>query len=463
MKKKYIITLSIIVLLLVGTLSLGTGYGLWLSSKNTEESNIQSIDCFKVYYDNNGIIELSKIKPVLETEGESTSPYTITITNTCEDAREVQIRLNTTKQTTVNVNALTITTAGDIELPKTLYKNLENTKTSEEEVSVSRLLGKAKIEPNETIRTNVRLWFDEKKLPTVQNNKNYYKGHIEIIDSERAIKPTLYETILKDPQSIDKKAAHDYGEISVAEDGMYSIAAPNGKYYYYRGVVTNNYVKFGNNVWRIVGVNPDKSIKLILDKSAATMAYSLHSNAIDYTGLKYVYNREAVNNEINTYLLDWYEKNVKSYNLDNYVVNYNFCNDSSYRRQGSKIWFGAYDRLADEEKKPSAICPATKADFGGAYNQKVGLITADEVVLAGGEFGINNYNYFLYNGGSFFTSSPLEFQGNKAYMAIVTNTGSLESGKTDEEYDVRPVINIISSLTYEGSGTAANPYVINIK
>ena len=48
MRKKYTITLSIIALLLVATLSVGTGYGVWLSSKQAEETNTKNIECFKI-------------------------------------------------------------------------------------------------------------------------------------------------------------------------------------------------------------------------------------------------------------------------------------------------------------------------------------------------------------------------------------------------------------------------------
>ncbi len=56
MRKKFKILLSLLALLLVATLSVGTGYGVWLSSKQTEDTNTMRIDCFKIYYENDGII-----------------------------------------------------------------------------------------------------------------------------------------------------------------------------------------------------------------------------------------------------------------------------------------------------------------------------------------------------------------------------------------------------------------------
>jgi len=461
MQKKYIVTLIVIMTLLVATLFVGTGYGVWLSSKTPTENNTRNIACFKVYYDNDGIIEQSKIKPVINSDDKAISPYTVTVTNTCPVAKEVQIRLNTVETTTIDINALTLKISGNIEKNNTLYKNLEGTKTEEEGIKASKLLGKIKIEPNETVRTNIRIWFDEKKAPNVTDKNNYFKGHIEIIDSESAIKPTLLETLLANKDSVDKKKAPSFEGAAYNEEGLYSINAPGGKYYYYRGVVNNNYVSFANKIWRIVGINPNNTIKLILSDSINNIKYGKDHKYMDYVGFTYDYNKVQVNNDINNQLINWYKANIGNTAYDKHVANYSFCNDASLKTSGKTTTFGGANRLTDEIK-PIVSCPAKTADFGGVYNQKVGLITADEVVLAGGALETNNYNYYLFNGTTFFTSTPYEFTSNTAYVFAVTNTGSLDKVKTDSVNGMRPVINISGELTFEGSGTQNNPYVINL-
>ncbi len=461
MKKGYIISLFIIGLMLVATLSVGTGYGVWLSSKTQEETNTRRIDCFKVYYENDGIIELSKIKPVINSNGEETSPYTVTITNTCAQKKEVQVRLNTVKTTTIDVNALVLKTSGNIENNTILYKNLETTKTEEEDIKTSKLLGKVTIEPNETIRTNIRMWFDEKKIPNINEKTNYYKGHIEIIDSNQAIKPSIYETVLKDPEIVDKKEKPNYNEASLTDEGLYSVKVGNNKYYYYRGVVNNNYVKFANETWRIVGINPDKSIRLVLENSIGIRKYSNAHNYADYTGYKYVYNKVDKNNDITNILLSWYNSRLKE--LDKYIVNSRYCNDTSSTTTKNHTYYGAYTRLMDEDTSPTITCPATKVDFGGQYTQKIGLLTADEVVLAGANSNSNNYSFYLYNGEGFFTGSPSDFFQNNAYMIVVGNNGRLSKDKTDSEHGIRPVININGNLTFTGSGTKDNPYILDLE
>ena len=444
----------------MGAVTIGTGYGLWEASRNSYLSNATTLNCFQIYFENQGLITMTNIKSMVNSEGEETPPYTITITNICNDAKEMQLRLNIQKETTADIGALTIKAAGNIEKNTILYKNLDNTKTSDKNTAASKLVGKVRLEPKETIRTNVKLWFDERKAPNMDSN-SILRARFEIIDTESSIKATLTETILQEAEFIDSKDAPNFELASYGEEGLYSINMPEGKYYYYRGVVNNNYVRFANRVWRIVGINPDNSVKLILDSSVVETNYSNRSNSMDYTGYKYVYNQENVNNEIENYLENWYRENIYERGFDGYVVEEDFCNDSSNRRVNYVTIFGAYDRLVNG-KMPEATCPSTTADFGGIYNQKIGLITADEVALAGGLYGMNNYNYYLYNGDTFYTASPAEYVNNAANVFVVTNTGAIAIERTDSNLAVRPVINLISTVTYQGAGTVDNPYIIDI-
>ena len=100
MKKKYILSLIVIGILFALTLTIGTGYGLYLSTSVKNETNATTLDCFKAYFSHSDIIELKNINPVVNDEGKETSPYTLTITNICEETKELQIRLNVLSETT---------------------------------------------------------------------------------------------------------------------------------------------------------------------------------------------------------------------------------------------------------------------------------------------------------------------------------------------------------------------------
>lgn len=460
MRKKYVLALVTIGILFAFTLTIGTGYGLYMSTNNPNISNATKIDCFEIYYPHNSdIIEMKNITPVINEEGEESSPYTLTITNICKETKELQVRLNILPETTFETDALTIKAAGNIELETVLYKNLPNTKTTNSEVVSSKLIGKIAIEPNETIRTNIKLWFDEKKASEL-TKEDIFKSQFELVDTASTEKSSFAEILLLNNNIVDT-ANINYSTASYSSEGLVQISTDEGTSYYYRGIVNNNYVRFANQNWRIVGINPDKSVKLILEKSSTSMSYSAFTNAMDYTGLKYIYNNETINNNVSTYLEQWYQTNIINNNLDNYVTAQSYCNDSSYFINSYHTYFNGYTRLITD-KRPSIICPTTNADFGGIYKQKIGLITADEIAIAGGVHNISNYNYYLYNGETFFTMTGSEYFNYIANLFIVTNTGAISTAPTTSVYGIRPVINIEPTTTVSGAGTTANPYTIDI-
>ncbi len=461
MKKKYVLSLVLIGIMLLFTLTIGTGYGLWVSVQKDDSKNATTLDCFKVYFSTQtDTIEMKNINTIVNEESTEVSPYTLTITNICDTDKELQLRLNVLKETTATINALTLEAAGNIEQETILYKNLKSTKTTDEEIINSKLIGLISVKPNETVRTNIKMWFDEKKAPNMPKDA-YFKGKFQLIDTASAIKYTFDEIILNEASENDSKESPEFNSASYKAEGLYLVKANGGNNYYYRGVVNNNYVKFAGYTWRIVRINPDKTIRLVLDKSAGTTNYSSKKNYMDFTGFKYLYNDEYINNNVTTYLENWYRTTLSNRGYDKYIVESNYCNDSSNYIENYHTYFNTYKRVAKGNNAPTLTCPATTADFGGSLKLKVGLLTADEIIMAGGAYGVNNQSYYLYNGESFFTMSGADFYRNNANMFIVTNTGSLTTSAPTNQHGIRPVINLISGLTVSGSGTINDPYTID--
>ena len=59
---------------------------------------------------------------------------------------------------------------------------------------------------------------------------------------------------------------------NTADVGMFSDVDDQGDSFYYRGSISNNYVKFANKIWRVIRVNGDGSVRMIYDGTSA------HSN-----------------------------------------------------------------------------------------------------------------------------------------------------------------------------------------
>lgn len=459
MKNKYKISLVIIGFLIAITITIGSSYSVWQADNKESNYNTETLQCFKVYFSNGDTYEQTKIKSVVNEEGKKTPPNTIAVTNICSETKELQIRLNILDGNTINTKALTIDASGHLEQDTVLYSALENKKTTMENATASKLIGLIKVEPNETVRTNIKLWFDERKAPIIDPEK-VFKAKYELIDTASSIKPNFGETLLKYKDKVDAKQAPNFGTIATTEDGIYVLNENDNKTYYYRGAQTNNYVYFANQLWRIVSIDSKNQVKLITDKSTTFTKYSKYNNEMDFVGLKLIFNGVQTNSEVNNYLNSWYQTNITATGLDKYVVETPICNDTNHTKQIFRTQFAAYGRLITN-KTPSLACQTTNADFGGIYNQKVGLITADEVALAGGVYNTNNQNYYLANGENFYTMTPAEFYQFKTNLFGVNNMGSMMMTVPTNIYGIRPVIVLTSDITVSGEGTQSNPYTID--
>ena len=95
----------------------------------------------------------------------------------------------------------------------------------------------------------------------------------------------------------------------------------------------------------------------------------------------------------------------------------------------------------------------------GVLTYGIGLVTTDEVVLAGG-WSSSNSNYYLHSGQNYWTMSPGYFSGY--YYALERIVGS--SGAADRYFSIyntrgaRPVLNLSSEILNNGNGTASDPY-----
>ena len=119
---------------------------------------------------------------------------------------------------------------------------------------------------------------------------------------------------------------------------------------------------------------------------------------------------------------------------------------------------------------PTLACPNVSDRFtvdssagNGLLNAPVGLITADEVAMAGGKTGTQNTLYYLYAGHVYWTMSPSLFgNGAHAHEMLVTDSGALSSRDAYAGNGVHPVINLKSkNLSFSGLGTYDKPYEVS--
>ena len=244
--------------------------------------------------------------------------------------------------------------------------------------------------------------------------------------------------------------------------------------------------------WKIVRVNGDGSLRLIYNGTSVThpefegdiatsnsvgiSSYNLEYNDPKYTGYTYDNGTDSfIKREVDT----WYENALGSTIYDSKVIGGRFCSDSSGYKTASEYGFSgmdgmnvfaSYDRLGQsmtnyaKSNSPTLKCPSTSESYGGSYRLKAGLITADELVLAGENPGVvsNSYLNIVANGDMtyYWSMTPAVFNDGDA--SVWFERGDLYNYYVVNYYAVRPVINVTTDNGFtSGDGTASSPYVIS--
>ena len=246
--------------------------------------------------------------------------------------------------------------------------------------------------------------------------------------------------------------------------------------------------------WKIVRINGDGSLRLIYNGTSVSpdnsdlahsyavgiSPYNLESNDPKYTGYTYDNGTDSfIKKEVDT----WYKNTLGSSGYDSKVSSGRFCSDSSgyktapeYGNLGgdeNTYLYASSDRLDQAEgttayakpNAPTLSCPATEETYGGSYRLKAGLITADELVLAGSlpYMGGENDSYLAIgtNNMLYWSMTPSVF--DISYADVWAEFGYLYGSLGVNDYDaVRPVINVTTENGFtSGDGTLENIYVIS--
>ena len=334
--------------------------------------------------------------------------------------------------------------------------------------------------------------------------------------------PPAYITLLKaygGKDNITELPDSAFANVTTANDkGMYKKADDLGTSYYYRGAVDNNWVKFGKEgdkdiYWRIIRINGDGSIRMIYSGTTAptestkvvmtgtgtqitvdntnTFKFNSSHNNPSYVGYMFTEGQQHGNgtpSTIKTAIDNWYKTTtLETDATTKELVSQDqiFCNDRSATTSDSgtpgeisgsmststTYYYGAYVRLITN-KRPQLKCPtesdkftSRKSSIGNkALTYPVGLITADEVAMAGGKDRTGNSTYYLHTNQNYWSGSPYYFYRGRsdAYEFIVYNIGNF--GATYVHYTTtgaRPVVSLSSKAKLSGNGTYSKPYTVS--
>ncbi len=283
--------------------------------------------------------------------------------------------------------------------------------------------------------------------------------------------------------------------------------------------------------WRIIRINGDGSLRMIYDGTQAYenrngvyeyqknnadrfiktgQAFNANSKDAKYVGYKYggqagiastsksQAEEKTTDSDIKVAVEAWYEANLKD--EDKYLADGTFCIDRSISANPQEWWssepaldgsqdlrgygqnntaYGGYRRFVGSKKTntPQFTCPRGE----DILTEKIGLITADEVVAAGASTNpeLNSQTLYHYlkksSNISYWTLSPSYFSEEYYFGgAMVTTVNDLGTANYGDAFDlglmsvssrlsVAPVINLsaeyVSKLT--GEGTTSSPFELS--
>lgn len=197
--------------------------------------------------------------------------------------------------------------------------------------------------------------------------------------------------------------------IAYENEGLYMM----GSDFVFKGNVKSNYVSYSDKLWRVVKINSDGSIRLVLDSAATASVYS-YTDVIYETSEVYNY----LINDFSSQLID----------SDKYLADFTVCSD---------IVTDLTNISCDKKIE----------------KQKVGLVSVEDFT---GSL-LNEKSYFNSESAIWMINSSDEKQ-----MWVVYNS-KLSKVSINERYGVRPIIVLNSNVKIKsGEGTNSNPYVLEV-
>ena len=530
-KKKYLI-LGIIILLVLGGVTVA--YLTWSSDKINIGLNS---DCFTIDYTKGGDINNASVKLMNESdlidsnnkftikEGIALTYANIGIKSTCGIEGYGSLYLNITSLSDA------FTTGNSVGALK--YAILKNTSTST--VSVTDLLNQSfDIEKTGSITSTGTKKILTKQLSNTEINKyiiviyidktlagndvigSTFSGKISAEADQGSFSNYTLQKLhsLNSTIVLDTTKTPDFSTVSGnsgvkhndndgtsvpnqgdGTKGIYSSVDDFGTTYYFRGDVDNNYLSFAGQMWRIVRINGDGSIKIVTQDSVGNSAYNTSRNDNAYVGYMYgtpgsssyaETHKNTNNSTIKTYLDNWYNSNLSSY--ADYIEDTIYCNDrsissitgsingSTFTNEGyatdNTLYMSA--ERNNTNHSPSLKCSNVNDRFtvstskgNGALTVPIGLLTTDEVAFAGAYVNdlmsgtyITNGSYYLYLSDWCWTMTPSNFAGGGADVDGVIYEGGVGDTNVHRNSAVRPVVSLNADAITGGDGTMNNPFTV---
>ena len=498
MKKKHVI---VSVVLLIGAIMVGStlAWWTWSTSSNEQTNVVVTVGGITINYE----------------DGEDITNNNLIPTSTKEKGISKDITVSSTGLVYLDLNMAIVTLDSglkDASFKYELYNgndlvtggNFFNSNVGD---NIELLKG---VEVNSTPTTyTLYIWIDgNMDNPNTMYNQDFaFRLNANATDEVQLISGAeLVEQIKTQVNS----ETPNFANIATTDEGIYSAQDDYGTSYYFRGAVTNNYVKFADFYWRIIRINGDGTIRLIYDGTSAhangesstdrqigTSAFNATYGDNAYVGYMMGIDNQCASttscsgstkttsysqahsntydSHIKTYVDNWYKTNIQDAGYSDKVADVIYCNDrqiDTVSGYGNALGYGTNQtaympryRLYTN-KSPILTCTNQNDRFtvedtskgNGALTYPVGLITADEMSMGGVVYATSNSSYYLYTGYFYWTMSPSYFNGSSASEFGAARY--LDGSYVDDARGVRPVLSLKSDISVTGSGTQNDPFLV---
>lgn len=265
-------------------------------------------------------------------------------------------------------------------------------------------------------------------------------GHINIFFDNST---NQYKVKLVNEEIITKKNILDNNEVFTAEhsdiSGLYTDAE-NAERYIFKGSNPNNYITFNNELWRIVSIEADGTIKIINDSG--------HFHIFDNDENRTLWANSGIsdvdNSELFTYLNTDYYLTLK--NNKKYIAYGKWCAKylSITGNESSDFLDEQFSSFCDSEYDPKPV---------SAY---VGMINIKEIR----ETSLGTCQYKSSCTDTYLTKNSSSWTLNYTQMPLILNNQIDVSPANNPTILVRPMVYLDANIELFGEGTSSNPYKI---
>lgn len=463
-RKKYIVLVIVTIVISVIAL-IGASYALLTMTLEGDKKVSLTAGILKVDFAEGNNINLDNVAPMTDAQGQKTTPYTFTITNTGNINAYYHVSLEEDVNNTLPNSYLKMRLTGDNGYDSGVVK------VSGYGTGSFDITSEATLKPSDKVTYQLWMWLDYNADNSAQGKE--YKSKIVVTSYDREQK-TAVDTLLAkvNPEDLDYNSATD-----TQKKEMWTFSHPETEQtealtdYRYIGADPNNYVTFNNETWRIIGVftvddgtgKKEERLKIIRNESIGNMAWD-SNNINDWSNA-------TLNANLNSgdYWTNILSDNAKSMIGDtlwylgrtsNHTSSTNGLTSHFYSyERGTTVYSG---RDTSWVGKVGLMYPSDYgyATSGGSTTDRNACLNKELYNWDSSSYSDCKNNDWLYES-SYHQWTITPHASIYDYVFGVGSAGFLDGNHALKAYGVRPVVFLKSSIKIvDGDGRSSNPYIL---